>query len=135
MLEFPNIQSRGFRNLKEGESTVGFQVPVKLTYYRGLWLPMLRPATVTVDEERFEGEAVTWVIDGVSYRQDELNDHPDVHWSCLEPAILRIRKPGGLPLGIHDVMVQFHFSASYMPPRLDLAFTMEPYRRRMVLVR
>lgn len=135
MLEFPNIQSRGFRNLKEGDEITGFQVPVRLTYYRGVWLPQLRPATVTVNGEKFEGDLVTWVIDGESYAQAELEDYPDVQWSSLTPAILQVSKPGGLPLGIHDVEVNIVFSTSYLPPRLDLGFTMEPYKRRMVLAR
>jgi hypothetical protein len=96
---------------------------------------MLRPATVTVDGELFEGEKITWIINEKKYTQEELPDHPDVQWSSLDPAILQVEKPGGLPLGIHDVEVQIRYSASYLPPRIDLAFTSEPFKRRMVLVR
>jgi len=136
MLEFPAIQSRGFRNTKDGRRTTGFQVPVRLMGYRGMWLSQLRPATVTVDGEKFEYEQITWVIDGESYAQADLKDYPDVHWSSLEPAIFRVRKPGGLELGIHDVEVQFAYSTSYLPPRMDLGFgEREPHRRRMVLAR
>ena len=134
MLEFPNIQLRGFRNIKEGDQTPGFQVPVRLTYYRGVWLPQLRPATVTVDGETFEGDQITWVIDGKSYAQSDLPNYPDIQWSSLTPAILQVSKPGGLELGIHDVEVQIVFSTSYLPPRMDLGFGgSEPYKRRMVL--
>ncbi len=136
MLELPNIQSRGFRNVAQNGEIIGFQVPVRLTHYRGVWLSQLRPATVTVDGTKFEGDDITWVIDGKSYAQSELKNFPDVHWSTLTPAILQVRKPGGLPLGIHDVEVQFAYSTSYLPPRLDLGFAgREPYRRRMTLVR
>jgi hypothetical protein len=135
MLEFPNIQLRGFRNIKKDNEITGFQVPIRLTYYRGVWLPMLRPATVTVGNETFEGKQIAWIIDGKRFEQDDLQNHPDVQWSSLTPAILQVSKPGGLPLGIHDVEVKIAFSASYLPPRMDLAFTREPYKRRMVLVR
>jgi hypothetical protein len=136
MLEFPNIQSRGFRNNKEGNNVTGFQVPVRLSTYRGVWLPQLRPATVTVDGEKFEGEQISWVIDGKSYAQADLLNYPDVHWSSLMPAILQVKKPGGLTLGVHDVEVQIIFSTSYLPPRIDLGFGgEEPYKRRMTLVR
>jgi len=136
MLEKPNIQSRGFRNVSEGGRITGFQVPVRLTYYRGIWLSQLRPASVTVDGETFEQDQITWLIDGKAYTQDKLKDLPDVHWSSLEPAILRVWKPGGLPLGIHDVEVKFTYSTSYLPPRMDLGFGgREPYKRRMTLVR
>ena len=135
MLEFPNIQSRGFRNLKDGEKITGFQVPVRLTYYRGVWLPQLRPATVKVDGETFEGKQITWVIDGKSYGQEDFPNHPDIQWSSLTPAILQVSKPGGLPQGVHDVEVQVLFSTSYLPPRMDLGFTREPFKRTMVLAR
>jgi hypothetical protein len=135
MLEFPNIQLRGFRNVKEGKEITGFQVPIRLTYYRGVWLPQLRPATITVDGEKFEGEKITWLIDGKRYSQNELPDFPDVQWSSLVPAILQVQKPGGLELGIHDVEVQILFSTSYLPPRIDLGFTREPFKRRMVIAR
>ena len=136
MLEFTAIQSRGFRNIKEGNNITGFQVPVRLTGYRGMWLSQLRPATVTVDGETFENEQIAWVIDGKSYAQVDLQDYPNVHWSSLEPAILQVSKAGGLNLGIHDVEVQFAYSTSYLPPRLDLGFgSSEPYKRTMVLVR
>ena len=133
MLEFPNIQSRGFRNIKEGNDITGFQVPVRLTYYRGVWLPQLRPATVTVDGETFEGDQITWVIDGTSYAQDDLPNYPDVQWSSLTPAILQVSKPGGLALGVHDVEVQILYSTSYLPPRMDIRPERGTYQRTMVL--
>jgi hypothetical protein len=136
MLELPNIQSRGFRNVTENGKITGFQVPMRLTYYRGVWLPQLRPATVTVDGEKFENEQITWIIDGKSYAQTDLVNYPDVQWSSLNVGILSVKKPGGLPLGIHNVEVKFNYSVSYLPPRMDLGFgESEPYKRRMTLVR
>ena len=136
MLEQPNIQSRGFRNILEGGKIKGFRVPVRLTHYRGVWLSQLRPATVTVDGETYEKEQITWVVDGKEYAQSELKNYPDIQWSSLNPAILQVHKPGGLPLGIHDVEVKFAYSTSYLPPRMDLGFGgREPYKRRMTLVR
>jgi hypothetical protein len=133
-LEFPAIQSRGFRNVVEGGEIKGFQVPIRLDYYRGVWLSQLRPATVTVDGETFVGAQVAWTIDGQTYEQAELADNTDVNWGITEPAILTVRKPGGLQPGLHDVEVVSQYSASYLPPRLDLGFGGKA-RRRMVLVR
>ena len=134
-LEFPTIQSRGFRNVSDGDRIIGFQVPIRLNYYRGVWLSQLRPATITVDGEAFDGDKITWTIDGKTYEQDQLADHPDVNWGITTPAFLTVRKPGGLDLGIHDVEVESRFSASYLPPRLDLGFFAGATTRRMVLVR
>jgi len=58
MLEKECIQARGFRNVTEQGSTIGFQVAFRSLYYRGVWLSQLRPATVIVDGEKFSGDQV-----------------------------------------------------------------------------
>jgi len=120
MLEFSVIQTRGFRNVTDDGRITGFQVPVRLTGYRGAWLSQLRPATVTVDGVKYGGDQITWTVGGKTYEQSELSTRGDVHWSSLEPAILTMKEPGGLALGIHEVNVEFQMSSSYLPPRIDL---------------
>jgi len=134
MLEFPTVQQRGFRNVSEGGRIAGFQVAIRSKYYRGVWLSQLRPATLTVDGHKYTGDQVTWTVGGKDYAQSELANRGDVHWSNREAAILTVKKPGGLELGIHDVDVAFQYSASYMPPRLDLQ-TLGNEPRKLVLVR
>jgi hypothetical protein len=131
MLEKDELQERGFRNVTENGKLVGFQVPFRLTGYRGLWLSQLTDATVTVNGEKFEGDQVTWIIHGVTYQQKDLPNNPNVHWSPLEPAIFNVKKPGGLKLGIYDVDVAFGFSTSYMPTTEWASIT--SHKRRMTL--
>jgi hypothetical protein len=136
MLEKECIQSRGFRNIVENGKVVGFQVPIRSLYYRGVWLSQLRPATVIVDDETYGGEQITWTISGAAYEQAELAKHGDVNWPLLEPAILTIDKPGGLSQGYHDIEVQYTYSSSYMPPSMDelMAQITGPAKRRLLLV-
>ncbi len=47
------IQSVGFRNLVEDGEITGFQLKIRLPYYRGVFLSQLRPGTLTVDGETF----------------------------------------------------------------------------------
>jgi Domain of unknown function (DUF6379) len=134
MLEFPTIQQRGFRNVVEDGAIAGFQVPIRLKYYRGVWLSQIRPATVDVDGVKYSGTQIAWTIGGRTFEQDELADHGDVHWSNQDPALLVVRRAGGLEPGIHEVDVEFQTSTSYLPPRIDLqTWGREP--RKIVLVR
>ncbi len=137
MLEKDYIQSRGFRNVVENGEVTGFQVAFRSNYYRGVWLSQLRPATVIVDGESFSGTQVNWTIAGRTYEQAELASYGDVHWALLEPAILTVRKPGGLGQGFHDVEVKYSYSCSYMPPAMDelmVAISSGPLARRLLLV-
>ena len=86
------IQSVGFRNIKEDGKVTGFQFKVRLPYYRGIFLSQLRPGTLFVDGER------------------------NTHWSVLTPAVLKVKKEGGLAQGYHDLKYGFCFTSSYMPP-------------------
>lgn len=132
MLEKEMIQSRGFRNVSQGGKVVGFQVPIRSLYYRGVYISQLRPATVTVDGEKFEGAQITWTVGGKTYAQADLANHSDVPWQLYETAILTINKPGGLKLGNHIVEASYAYSASYMPPSMDLGFPASN-KRKMVL--
>ena len=38
------------------------------------------------------------------------------HWNPTECAVLKVRKPGGLSQGYHDLKYGFCFTSSYMPP-------------------
>lgn len=134
MLEKESIQSRGFRNVSQNGKITGFQVPIRSLYYRGVWLSQLRPATVTVDGEKFGNDQITWTIMGKTYAQADLAKYSDVHWSLLEPAILTVNKPGGLKKGEYEVEVSYTYSSSYMPPFMDTMMA-SPTKRKMVLVR
>ncbi len=136
MLEKESIQSRGFRNVTKDGKVTGFQVAFRSLYYRGVWLSQLRPAILIVDGETFSGEQITWTIGGQTYEQSALAEEPDVNWSLLEPAILTVRKPGGLAQGFHDVEIKYAYSSSYMPPSMDeLMVTFDgPNKRRLILV-
>ena len=41
------------------------------------------------------------------------------HWSVLTPAVLKVRKEGGLAQGYHDITYGFCFTSSYMPPMMQ----------------
>jgi hypothetical protein len=136
MLEKENIQERGFRNITEGGKATGFQVQLRSTYYRGVWLTQLTEATVTIDGQKFEKDLITWTIGGKTYTQADLAKYPDTYWPIYEAAILSVKKPGGLNLGIHDVEVAYGYTSSYTPyPYADSDMPrITTYKRRMTLV-
>jgi len=135
MLEKESLQSREFRNVYENGKAIGFQVAIRSLYYRGVWLSQLRPATVIVDGEKFENDQITWTISGKRYEQKDLANYSDVQWYLLEPAILTIKKPGGLKMGEHEVSVSYLHSSSYMPPVMDTALSSPVAVRKMILVK
>lgn len=113
------IQSVGFRNIKEDGETTGFQLKIRLPYYRGVFLSQIRPGTLNVDGETYEKEDIIWNIKGEDYTYEELKKDFNTQWSVTEPAVLKVKKTGGLSQGFHDISYGFCYTSSYMPPMLQ----------------
>lgn len=116
MLERDVIQSVGFRNTEEEGTVTGFQFKVRLPYYRGIFLSQLRPGTLFVDGERFEKEEIIWNINGKDFTFEKMKTDMDTHWSVTKPAVIKVKKMGGLAQGYHDLTLGFCYTSSYMPP-------------------
>ena len=125
------IQSVGFRNIKDAEGkTTGFQFKVRLPYYRGIFLSQIRPGTLFIDGEKIEKDRITWVINGEEYTNEEMRTNYQVHWSVTKPAVLKVKKEGGLAQGYHDLKYGFCFTSSYMPPIIQS--NLDPDQESMV---
>ncbi|MGN0434129.1 C-glycoside deglycosidase beta subunit domain-containing protein [Bilifractor sp. HCP3S3_D3] len=125
------IQSVGFRNIKDAEGkTTGFQFKVRLPYYRGIFLSQIRPGTLFIDGEKIEKDRITWVINGEEYTNEEMRTNFQVHWSVTKPAVLKVKKEGGLAQGYHDLKYGFCFTSSYMPPIIQS--NLDPDQESMV---
>ena len=111
------IQSVGFRNIKdENGNVIGFQFKVRLPYYRGIFLSQLRPGTLFVDGERIDKENIVWNVKGEDFTNEEMRTDFQTHWAGTCPAVLKVKKPGGLAQGYHDLKYGFCWTSSYMPP-------------------
>ena len=126
------IQSTGFRNITENGRVTGFQFKIRLPYYRGVFLSQLRPGTLFVDGERIEKEEITWCIHGEEYTLEQMREDFHTHWEPAVPAVLRVKKPGGLSQGYHDLKYGFCFTSSYMPPMMQNA--LDPDRELFVFL-
>lgn len=120
MLEKQLIQTRGFKNTYDESGNInGFQIRVRLIYYRGIWLSQLRPGDVNVDGDIFPAKNNKWEFAGKKYTFDEISKTGDILWNLVEPATIYVPKKSGLAIGYHDVKVDYLFSSSYMPPVID----------------
>lgn len=126
------IQSVGFRNTKENGKITGFQLKIRLPYYRGVFLSQLLPGTLIVDEERFEKEDIIWNINGEDYTLEQMKSDFHTFWNICTPAVLKVKKEGGLSQGYHDLTYGFCFTASYMPPFMN--DSLDPDQEAMIFM-
>lgn len=124
------IQSTGFRNIEENGNITGFQLKVRLPYYRGVFVSQIRPGTLYVDDLEFDREDLKWIIRGKEFTFEELKHDFETFWAVTEPATIVVEYEGGLEQGFHDLKLGFCFTSSYMPPMLQN--TLDPDKESFV---
>jgi hypothetical protein len=110
------VLTRGFQNVVQNGQITGFQMKVRITYYRGVFLALIAGFEVSVDGESFKRDQMRFTIGDHTYSMDELAKAENVRWPFGEPATLTILKPGGLKPGVHDVRVVQTIKPAYMGP-------------------
>ncbi len=113
MVEFQSIQQRGFHNTYDADGAInGFEFRFVPKYYKGLWFTQCRFGNVTVDGEVFDRDDLIFEYNGLEYSRQEMFDLK-LYWQFRTPLIFKIRKPGGLSIGYHDVALQFGWVLNY----------------------
>jgi hypothetical protein len=103
------------RNVVEGGQVVGFQLGMRLPYYRGIVLSLMGETKLVVDGEAIPPERMTVTISGKTFPFSSLENEPVVKWEFGDVGIVTVKKPGGLPAGDHVVELSQHLKISYVP--------------------
>jgi len=120
VLEKYMLTNREFRNVSENGKVTGFQLKVRVPYYRGVFLSMIEDFRITVDGEYFGPEKIRFKLARTAYTLVECKGLPEVFWPFGAWATLIAVKPGGLPAGLHTVNVKVLVGSSYtLPPEMD----------------
>ena len=109
------IVGEAFRNVESGGQITGFQLGVRLPYYRGVVLSLVGEMTLTVDGERIPVERMKVTVEDGTFPVTELENEPVAKWEFGEVGIVTVDKPGGLAPGEHVVELKQHMKISYVP--------------------
>jgi hypothetical protein len=109
------IGENGFRNVAEGGKIIGFQLEVRIAYYRGLGLSMIEGFDVTVDGRQFPREENLFTVRGRTFTYKQMETEYNERWEMGEVAQLTVPLAGGLTHGPHEVSVVEILRVSYVP--------------------
>jgi len=104
-----------FRNTVENGQVTGFEFGARLPYYRGLGLSMVEDIAIKVDGTVIPREDILFLVRGKSWTLAELENEGEERWEMGEVATLRVRKPGGLSNGKHQLELAEQMRISYLP--------------------
>ena len=115
MYEKYMICTRDFANVAQAGKPNGFQVKIRINYYRGCYLSMIDSLRLAVDGEEFPTSQMTLTVGGHTYTFAELAKAKEARWFFGDPATLTVQKPGGLTPGMHTVELGLFIRNSYVP--------------------
>lgn len=93
----------------------GFQVQLRLPYYRGLGLSMVEAVELSVDGERFHAEQMSLEVHGNRYRVDRLGEVAEDRWEFGERAVLVVDSDRVPASGPYQVDASIALRISYLP--------------------
>ena len=114
MFENYMLLHRGFHNVKQDNKIIGFQILVKIAYYRGIMLNLIGDFNVKVDGEEFKNDKILITVGKRTFTFAETATVKDVHWDFEKPLQLTVLKDGGLIPGEHEVTFTQNIKVSYM---------------------
>jgi hypothetical protein len=117
MFENYMLLTRGFQNVRQDNKVVGFQILVKIAYYRGVFLPIIGDFQVAVDGEKFGVDKMKISVGRHTYTFDETAQVENVRWEFGKPLTITVMKPGGLKPGIHEIFFLQNIKPSYTGER------------------
>jgi len=109
------IVGEEFKNVTQGGEVIGFQIGMRIPYYRGVVLSLLDETRLAVDGELVAQEDIALTISGKTLPLTELENDPITKWEFGDVGILTISRPGGLSAGEHKLELHQHVRTPYIP--------------------
>ena len=102
-------------NFYECGKPAGYQVDVRLAYYRGQYLSVIDELELEVDGKKVKDQDLRFCLNGKEFAPWELKEAFQEFWNIKKPATLKVRKDDGLASGEHQVKLKLMFRCPYLP--------------------
>lgn len=107
------IREDGFYNIKLNNKVVGFNLDLRINYYRGLPLSSVQKVELKIDGEKIPEYLILLEVNEKFFTISELPKLYAEYWGIKTPIHLRVYN-SGLESGEHDVDVRLEYKSPYM---------------------
>lgn len=109
------IMNTGFKNTVAAGMTSGYQLDIRIPYYRSVYLSAIHSLDLAVDEQPVPPQDIRLVVAGKTFTLAQMFEADSVRWGFGAPATVLVSKSGGLKPGIHSIKVGIVIRKSYLP--------------------
>ena len=105
----------GFRNITKDGKIIGFQFDMKILYYRGITLSILRNIEVNIDGVGYLREDIRFTVNNETFTLDEMRTVISNRWLFGQYATVSVMAENGPSRGKHHLQCIQTIAPSYMP--------------------
>ncbi len=105
----------GFTNRIEDGKITGFNVKMRIPYYRGIPLSLIDEILIIVDGIQYTGDSILFEVHGGTFTRNEMTTVVRHRWNYGEKATVKVIKEDGLAPGQHRVEAYAKIRVNYMP--------------------
>lgn len=107
------VREDGFYNILLNGKRVGFNLDLRINYYRGLPLSSVRTLEISIDDKKIPEQQIIVELNGKTFSVRQLKELYAEFWGIKTPMHLRVFN-GGLEEGGHDVAATIIYQSPYM---------------------
>jgi Domain of unknown function (DUF6379) len=107
------IVGEDFKNVTRNGEATGFQLGVRIPYYRGIQVSQIDDLELTVDSESIPRDRIRVTLHGNTYTLDQFLTVENDRWEFGEVGIVTIDQPGGLKPGEHTLSLAPYLRIGY----------------------
>ena len=115
MFEQYIVNEKGFRNVSKSGEVIGFEVQLRIPYYRGLPMSCVQNIQLKIDDELITQEQMKILVQGETFNYSEISTAINHRWGMTDTITVFVEKSGGLSEGQHKVYTFVSLRISYQP--------------------
>lgn len=94
---------------------IGYEFDIRLSNYRGHFLSCIEELSISINGEVVDSNDFTFSLNDKEFMFSQLETLTTEFWNILDPATIKIYKPGGLEAGEYNVELTLFLRIPYMP--------------------
>lgn len=94
---------------------MGYEFQIRLSNYRGHFLSCIQELSISVNGEDIESNDFTFALNDKEFMLSQLPSLITEFWNVLDPATIKVYKPGGLESGEYKIDLTLLLRIPYMP--------------------
>lgn len=115
MFEKYLVHPKGFKNVRRNGEVVGYEVQLRIPYYRGIPMSCVQEIEISVDNEKASHQGMWVTVKDQAFKYEELSTVIHHRWEMIDTITVFVNKPGGLTEGEHEVYGYVSLRISYQP--------------------